>query len=204
MGIFTQIRKDAFEQIQADTGVLLKNFDPETATFQNEDIITTTSGGITVNCTPTYSDWGEDIDNVPNNMKEFKHLDTWECTVETTAIDTSAEMIRLALGSADIDGTEITPRASLKQTDFTDLWWVGDKIGGGLVACQVLNALSTGGLSLKTGKNEKGQMSITLTGHVSINNQDVMPMKFYSTDAPPESDTETLSLNKYDDKPIEY
>ena len=67
MGNFTQIRKDAFEQIQADTGVLLKNFDPETATYKNDDIITTTSGGITVNCTPTYSDLGEDIDNVPNN-----------------------------------------------------------------------------------------------------------------------------------------
>lgn len=204
MGKFTQIRKDAFEQIQADTGVLLKNFDPETATFQNEDIITTTSGGITINCTPTYSDWGEDIDNVPNDMKEFKHLDSWECTIETTAIDTSPEMIRLALGSADIDGSEITPRASLKQTDFTDLWWVGDKISGGLVACKILNALSTSGLSLKTGKNEKGQMSITLTGHVSINNQGVMPMKFISTDVPTENDTETVSLNKYDDTPEEY
>ncbi len=201
---FTAIRKDAFEQIQSDSGVLLKDFDLETATFQNEDIITTTSGGISINCTPTYSDLGEDIDNVPNNMKEFKHLDSWECTIETTAIDTSAEMIRLALGAADIDGTEITPRVSLKQTDFMDLWWVGDKIGGGLVACKVINALSTGGLSLQTGKNEKGQMSITLTGHISIKNQDVMPMKFYSTDVPKENDIETVSLNKYSTMAEEY
>lgn len=189
MGNFTQIRKDAFEQIQADPGVLLKNFDPETATFQNDDIITTTSGGIQIDCKPVYSDWGEDIDNVPNNMKEFKHIDYWDCSIATTAIDTSAEMIRLALGSADIDGTAIIPRTTLKQTDFTDLWWVGDKIGGGLVACHILNALSTDGLSLKTGKNEKGQISITLTGHVSIEEQDVMPMKFYSTDVPVKDDT---------------
>lgn len=203
MGRFTQIRTDAFEQIQADTGILLKAFDIEKQTFENKDIICTTTGGITVNCTPTYSDWGEDIDNVPNNMKEFKHLDSWECTIETTAIDTTPEAIRLALGAADVDGDKITPRGSLKQTDFSDLWWVGDKVGGGLVACKLINALSTGGLSLKTGKNEKGQMSITLTGHVSAKNQDVMPMEFYSADAPSESEVSPVSLDK-DDTPVEY
>lgn len=203
MGRFTQIRTDAFEQIQADTGILLKAFDIENQTFENKDIICTTTGGITVNCTPTYSDWGEDIDNVPNNMKEFKHLDSWECTIETTAIDTTPEAIRLALGAADVDGDKITPRGSLKQTDFSDLWWVGDKVGGGLVACKLINALSTGGLSLKTGKNEKGQMSITLTGHVSAKNQDVMPMEFYSADAPSESEVSPVSLDK-DDTPVEY
>ena len=42
------------------------------------------------------------------------------------------------------------------------------------------NALSTGGFSLKTTKNGKGQISVELTGHVSISTQDAMPMEFYS------------------------
>ena len=44
------------------------------------------------------------------------------------------------------------------------------------------NALSTAGLSLKTSKDGKGNIGLTLTGHVSINDQDTMPMEFYSVE----------------------
>lgn len=182
MGKFTRISQEAFPQIQADAGVILKNFDPENPKApEDADIVTATSGGINAVCTPTYSDWGEDIDNVPNNMKEFKHLDSWECTISFTALGTSPEAIRLALGAADVIGNKIVPRRDLKQTDFSDLWWVGDRTDGGFVAVCLKNALSTGGFSLQTTKNGKGQVSVTLTGHVSINDQNTMPMEFYST-----------------------
>ncbi len=199
---FNKISKDAFEQIQANAGMLLKSFDPANPTFTDENIITATSGGIKADCVPTYSDWGEDIDNVSNNMKEFKNLDGWESTLGFTALGTSPEMIRLALGAADIDGNKITPRSRLKQTDFSDIWWVGDRVDGGFVACVLRNALSTGGLSLQTSKNSKGQLSVTLTGHVSAENQDEMPMDFYSVE-PEASEPQTFSLKK-DDTPEEY
>ena len=50
------------------------------------------------------------------------------------------------------------------------------------VAVKLINGLSTAGLSLTTSKNGKGNIGITLTGHVSISNQDAMPMEFYSID----------------------
>lgn len=183
MGMFTVIPKDTFDELQLDAGVLLKTFNPaNVAAPADADIICATTGGITVNCTPTYSDLGEDVDNCPVNMMELKHLDSWACSIEFTSLGTSAESIRLALGSADVDGNKITPRKDLAQTDFDDLWWVGDRADGGCVAVKVMNALSTGGFSLKTTKAGKGQISCTLTGHVSINNQDTMPMEFYSID----------------------
>ena len=111
------------------------------------------------------------------------NLDTWTCTLGFTALNMSPEGIRLALGVADIVNQEITPRMSLQQTDFTDaIWWVGDKANGGFVAVKLLNALSTGGLSIQTTKRGKGQTAVTLSGHFSINAQDVVPMKFYSYD----------------------
>lgn len=117
-------------------------------------------------------------------MKEFKHLDGWDCSMSTTALGTTPEMIKLALGAADIDGTsKIVPRRDLDQNDFQDIWWVGDRADGGLVAIQLLNALSTEGFSLQTTKNGKGQFSLSLTGHVSITDQDTVPMVFYSMDA---------------------
>lgn len=190
MGKFTVIPQDTFSGLQLDAGVLLKKFTPATpAAPADEDIICATTGGINATCVPTYSDLGEDVDNCPANMKELKHLDSWECKLSFTSLGLSANAIKLALGAADIGDTSaskqdtITPRRDLKQTDFTDLWWVGDRADGGCVAIQIKNALSTGGFSLQTTKNGKGQLSVELTGHVSIDAQDTMPMVFYSLDA---------------------
>lgn len=232
---FTVIPKDTFDALQLDAGVLLYDFDPENPVApDDEDIICATTGGITVNCTPTYSDFGEDVDNCPNNTKELKHLDGWDCGMSTTALGTSAEMIALSLGAADttIDKTyalttdtalvtgktyytrtgtspnytytavtnpsasslssyyeltssigKVVPRSYLEQTDFKDeIWWVGDKANGGLVAVKMLNALATSGFSLQSSKNGKGQFGLELTGHFSINDQETMPMEFYSVD----------------------
>lgn len=190
MGKFTVIPQDTFTGLQLDAGVLLKKFTPTAPTAPaDEDIICATTGGINATCVPTYSDLGEDVDNCPVNMKELKHLDSWECKLSFTSLGMSANAIKLALGAADIGDTSaskqdtITPRRGLKQTDFTDLWWVGDRADGGCVAIQIKNALSTGGFSLQTTKNGKGQLSVELTGHVSIDAQDTMPMVFYSLDA---------------------
>lgn len=187
MGRFTAIPQDTFNALQLDAGVLLTTFNPAQPTAPADSaIICATTGGIQASCIPTYSDMGKDVDNCPVNMKELKHLDGWECTISTTALGTSPANIKLALGAADIDGTDTTkivPRRSLNQTDFTDIWWVGDKANGGFVAIQLKNALSTGGFSLQTTKNGKGQTQLTLTGHVSINDQDTMPMVFYSSSA---------------------
>ena len=182
MGMFTVIPQSTFEEMQLDAGVLLNTFDPANpAPPADSAIICATTGGITISCVPTYSDFGEDVDNCPNNMKELKHLDSWECTVETNSLGTSPELIKLALGAADINGsTKIVPRRDLAQTDFAHIWWVGDRADGGLVAVKLINALSDGGFSLATTKNGKGQTTLTLKGHVSINAQSVVPMEFYS------------------------
>lgn len=183
MAMFTVIPQDTFEGLQLDAGVLLKTFNPaQPAAPADADIICATTGGINVSCVPTYSDFGEDVDNCPVNMMELKHLDGWDCKMSTTSIGTSPELIRLALGAADVTASsgKIVPRRDLSQDDFSDLWWVGDRADGGMVAVKLMNALSTGGFSLQTTKNGKGQISIELTGHVSIDAQDVVPMEFYS------------------------
>lgn len=193
MARFTAIPQDTFEAMQVEAGILLYNFDIETETYQNEDIICATTGGITASCVPTYSDLGEDVDNCPVNMMELKNLDSWTCSLGFTSLGTDAKGIRLALGAADIDSedpTKIIPRRSLSQGDFSDVWWVGDRADGGMVAIQMVNALSTAGFSLQTTKAGKGQTSVELTGHVSLSAQDKVPMTFYSR--PPTEDEVSL------------
>lgn len=185
MGRFTVIPQDTFNSLQLDAGVLLKRFNPAAPAIIDDDIICATTGGINPSCVPSYEDLGSDVDNVPANMKELKKLTSWECKISTTSLGTSPELIRFSLGAADINAETgaITPRKDLAQTDFADIWWVGDKADGGLVAIQLKNALSTGGFSLQTTKNGKGTIALEITGHVSINAQSVMPMVFYSMDA---------------------
>ena len=179
---FTQVKYGAFKEIQVEAGVVVKYFDPSNPTLDRSNILFTTSGGITITAKPSYTDYFEDVDNVPNNTMEGKQVDDWECSLAFTALDTSAEGVRIQLGAADIDLTDtnrITPRRDLKLSDFEDLWWVGDRADGGLVAVQVLNALSTDGFTLKTTKKGKGTTSVTLTGHYSLDAVDTVPMNFY-------------------------
>lgn len=189
MGMFTSIPQDTFNDLQLDAGMLLKTFNPNSpAAPEDADIISATTGGINITCVPTYSDFFEDVDNAPNNTKEGKHLDGWECKISTTVIGVTEDTIKLALGpstkTAGTTGTsakpaKLVPNAKVVSADFGDVWWVGDRADGGLVAVKLINALSTSGFSLQTTKNGKGQLSIELTGHVSISALTTMPMEFY-------------------------
>ena len=194
MGRYTQIPKDTFDALQLDAGILLYNFSIKDAMaeggigFTDADFICATTGGITAECTAEYSDLAEDVDNAPVNMKEFLHLDGWTCTLGFTSLSNDVKGIRLALGAADVEGDKVTPRRDVKQSDFRDVWWVGDKANGGFVAIHLLNALSSEGFSLSTEKAGKGNIAVTLTGYVSINEQNVVPMEFYSIDGEDESE----------------
>lgn len=189
MGRFTRVSADAFDSLQIDAGVLLTNFDPANPTVpQDTDILCTTTGGVKLDCKPTYSDFGEDVDNVPNNTMELKHLDGWDCTAAFSSIKFNGDNFKMALGAADMTTNggvkKVTPRRDLKKTDFSTVWWVGDKTNGGAVAVRLFNMLSTEGMSIQTTKNNKGTIAMTLTGHVSLSAQDVVPMEFYELPAP--------------------
>ena len=188
---FTQIPTNTFSTLQLNAGILIKGstgFDPATGTVTTDNLLGATTGGINATCIPSFVDFGEDIDNCPKNTKELKKLDSWECKIAATFVTVSTTIAKLMLGAADIgatDTTKITPRVDLEQSDFEDVWFVcdySDKNGatnGGFVAIHLMNALSTAGFSLQTTDKEKGQFSVEFTGHVSIAEQNVVPMEFY-------------------------
>lgn len=199
MGIFTRVASDAMDELQLDAGVLLSFFDPANpyVTPSDDQIIATTTGGINPTCEPEYSDFGEDVDNVPNNMMEFKHLDGWNCAMAFSSIKFNSDNTVWALGAADkttlANGvTKIVPRRNVQIADFKDIWWVGDKANGGAFAVCLKNAVSTGGLNIQSTKNGKGTSQQTLTGHVSIHDQNTMPMEFY--DIPAENAASTFPV----------
>jgi hypothetical protein len=195
MGKFTRVTPELFDELQVDAGILLTDFDPSDPASLNEaNIICATTGGINPQCIATYEDLFEDVDNAPNNTMEGKKLTGWDCKIGTTAIGISPRLLKLSLGAADAAGKRVVPRRDLKQSDFSTLWWVGDLANGGFAAIKLLHALSTGGFALQTAKNGKGQVSLEITGHASINAINKVPMEFFV--APPTEYTITNTLTK--------
>lgn len=182
---YTKIPETTFQNLQLNAGVLLSAFNPESATVANESIIGATTGGVNFTATPTFSDYGEDIDNCPKNMKELKKLDAWEISMSGTYVTVDANAVKALVGAADVSGNKITPRNDLKLTDFTDVWWVGDysdqngETNGGFVAIHMMNALSTGGFAIQSSDNGKGNFAFTYTAHYSIDAQETVPFEVY-------------------------
>ena len=182
---YTKIPETTFKNLQLNAGVLLSDFNPATAEVSNEAIIGATTGGVNFTATPTFSDYGEDIDNCPKNMKELKKLDSWEISLSGTYVTVDANAVKALVGAADVSGNKITPRNDLKLTDFTDVWWVGDysdqngETNGGFVAIHMMNALSTGGFAIKSSDSGKGNFSFTYTAHYSMSAQDTVPFEVY-------------------------
>ena len=185
---YTKIPENTFQNIQLNAGVLLSSFTPSSVTVSNEAIIGATTGGINFTATPTYIDFGEDIDNCPKNMKELKKLDSWEAKCSGTFVTIDTAVAKSLIGAADIgtsDTTKVTPRNDLAQADFSDIWIVGDysdkngDTNGGFIAIHMMNALSTGGFQIKTADKAKGQFAFEYTAHYSMSAQGTVPFEVY-------------------------
>lgn len=183
---FTQIPANTFQNLQMNAGILVSGFSP--ATGEVTGLLGATTGGVQFTDAVEYSDFGEDIDNCPKNTKELKHLDSHEVKMSGTFVTIDATQAKRLAGAADadsLDATHIIPRNDLLQTDFEDLWWIGDYsdvntgANAGYLAIHLKNALNTGGFQIQSGDKAKGQFAFEFTGHYSINAQAEVPYEIY-------------------------
>ncbi|MBQ3330805.1 MAG: hypothetical protein IJG87_06465 [Ruminococcus sp.] len=196
---YTKIPENTFQTLQMNAGVLLSTFDPTSPAVVDANILAATSGGINFTATPSFIDFGEDIDNCPKNTKELKKLDDWEVKCTGTFVAISASLAARLAAAADVASTKITPRRDLAAADFKDLWLVGDYSNvnedgtgqsaqkAGFVAIHMMNTLSTGGFQLQTGDKAKGQFAFEFTSHFSMDAQDTVPFEIYVSVGTPAS-----------------
>lgn len=201
---YTAYPATAFQNLVINAGVLLTDFNPADGTYTNGSILGATSGGINFTATPNFTDFGEDMDNVPKNTKELKRLDDWEIKMSGTLISATPATARYLAALADLSGNKITPRDTLDLTantgDFRTLWLVADYSdkntgsGAGFIAIKMMNALSTGGFQLQTADKEKGQFSFEFTAHYSKDAADTVPFEIYVVSGSSTSDTPSIRL----------
>ena len=186
---FTQIPSDTFKKLQLNAGVLATTFEPSTGTLTATNVIGATTGGISFEATPEYTDFGEDIDNCPKNTMELKKLTSWEVILSGTFVTMDTAVAKSMTGAADIDRsdpTKVVPRNDVDvEKDFSDIWFVGDYSdentgeSAGFIAIRVINALSTGGFKLQTTDKGKGNFEFEYTGHYSMSAQGTVPFEVY-------------------------
>ncbi|MBQ9041417.1 MAG: cadherin-like beta sandwich domain-containing protein [Eggerthellaceae bacterium] len=182
---YTQIASDAFQKLQLNAGMLLSDFNPETGALKEDDILAATGGGVSFEATPTYIDFGDDIDNVPANTMELKQLDYYDVKISGTAKTADRPFAKRVIAAADINGNKVMPRSVLKQDDFDDIWWVGDYSDvttgddAGFMAIHMKNTLSTGGFKIQSNDKGKGDFAFEFTAHYSINDIDTVPFEIY-------------------------
>lgn len=186
---FTKIPADTFKKLQLNAGMLATDFNPTGGELEEQDIVGATSGGVSFTATPSFSDFGEDIDNCPANMMELKVLDTWEVTMSGSLVTMDTKAAKLLIGAAEVSGNKVTPRGDLLTTDFGDLWLIGDYSDvnedgssagkAGFLAVHMLNSLSTGGFAIQSNDAGKGTFDFEFTGHYSMSAQDTVPFELY-------------------------
>lgn len=195
---FTKINPNTFKQLQLNAGILLSSFTPSSPTVTTSDILAATTGGLNFKATPSFLDFGADVDNAPKNTKELTRLDEWDTTCEGTMVTVTTAIAKKLAAAADIDSTDtskIVPRRDLKSTDFADLWIVGDysdvndDTNGGFIAIHMINTLSTGGFQMQTADKDKGKFAFSFKAHYSLASPDTVPFELYvkagTTPTPP-------------------
>lgn len=192
MAKFTQIPTDTFKKLQLNAGILTTEFDPKSGELTASNIIGATSGGVSFEAVPTFTDFGEDIDNCPKNTKELKRIDMWECKMSGSFVTMDTKVATSVVGAAAVasdDSTKVVPHNAIDAKDFKDIWWVGDysdvNVDGssagkaGFIAIKLANALSTGGFKIQSGDKAKGTFEFEYTGHYSMENINTVPFELY-------------------------
>lgn len=183
---YTQIPTTTFQNIQLNAGILVDDFNVETGVIGR--ILGATTGGIAFADSVEFTDFGDDIDNCPKNMLELKKLESHEVTMGGTFVTINSETAKDLIGAADVDELDerhIVPRNDLATSDFKTIWWIGDYSdkntgdNAGFVAIKLLNALNTGGFSIQSTDNGKGQFAFSFMGHYSMDAQDTVPYELY-------------------------
>lgn len=182
---YTKVAADAFEKLVMNAGIITDSFVPDTAVVGN--ILAATTGGLQFASNPTYTDFGEDVDNVPNNTKQLLRITAFDPVLSGTMLTVDADIIKAQIGAADADTptsagvTKITPRATLEDEDFDDIWFIADYsdvntgTSAGFIAIHIMNAMNRTGFQLQTGKNAKGQSTFEFHGHYDITDEDQTP-----------------------------
>lgn len=200
--LYTQVPANTFDTLQMNAGIVTDEFTPATGVIGN--ILGATTGGLTFNSNPEYTDFGEDIDNVPPNTWQLKRIARYDPALSGNFVSMTSALAKMLSGAgayATGDTTHIIPSHKLVEDDFKDFWVIGDYSANnngvgtaGYVAIHIIHGLNTGGFQWNTTKDGKGQFAFDFHGHYDLNDIDKVPYEIYVKAGVPDDEGELVDL----------
>lgn len=186
---FTGVTNDTPENLLLNAGVLLSSFDPSTPTIPSSDIIGATRGGATFSAVPTIHQVA--ADGAPTNMVGMDRIDEWVVTLNATLIEFKEGNIQLAFGSSlhysevqsqTHDVAKYDVEHDLINTDYKDIWWVGPKSDGSIIAIHIVNGLNKSGFTVTVTDKGEATLPISIIAHydMSMIAQGKAPFEIYN------------------------
>lgn len=179
--MLTGFTADTKQNIQLGAGVLTTSY-TQGGTISPTDIIGATKGGGSFTAVPT--ERTIDADGIPANVKGMRVIDDWVVTLNTTLIEFKKDDILLALGggatATDVDDvTTFKCSSDIADTDYKDIYWIGDTGDGKQIVIKIKNALNTGGLNFTITNKGEGSYSLSLIGHYDASDLKTAPFEIY-------------------------
>lgn len=187
--IYSGYTDETAKSLLLDAGAFFKNYNVASDTFASAvaagKLLGATQGGGTFAAIPTIRKI--ETDGVKGAAKGMEVIDEWVITISANMKEIKKETIQISLAAATIDTTTnanydiISAKNEIALTDYIDnITWVGRLSGtNDPVIIQVYNALSTGGLTLKTQDKNEAVIALTFTGHYSDTDLDTPPFDIY-------------------------
>lgn len=183
---FTQVPLNTMQALQMNAGIVVDNFTPATGVVGN--ILGATGGGTEFDPHPTYVDRGDGIDNMPANTWQLKDIDHFEPHFTGTFKTMTAAFAKVMQAGATLESSHIIPGNKLRESDFDDVWLVGDYSDknedgtgatAGFVAIHLKNAMNVLGFRWKTNNKDKGDFAFDFQGHYDLEHIDQAPFEIY-------------------------
>jgi hypothetical protein len=173
------VTQQTFQRLQLGEGAFLKT--KYTSTLTDDMILSATRGGATITIAPRYRTRA--VDGVPENTKGAKAVDSVAVNASFVALNSTPEFVKRALEVADLTGNIIKLRHKVEDSDYEDLFWLGEISDGRKVQITFKNAFNETGLSLRATQNNEGELSMNFSGNYDLNNLDTPPVEIEFLDA---------------------
>lgn len=201
---YTKVKSDTFQTLQLNAGILVKGFDPSDGSYTS--ILGATTGGLSFNSNPNFSDFGEDVDNCPPNTKQLKRIMSYDPAISGTFTACTPELADTLVAAGIIDSNSaahIIPSHKLTDADFIDITAVGDYSdvntgeSAGFLAITIQNALNTSGFKWTSNKDGKGQFAFDYHGHYDYDDPDSAPFDIYVKAGTGTNPTPSVTINRH-------
>ena len=197
-GLTSPIRKAAFDNLQLNAGIFVKNFDMSAITdaaalkaavaaavTAGTNLLGVTRGGGTFNVTREMRE--PEVDGRRYSFVGGRFVDSTDAYLSTTLLETNPDNFVIGLGSASktTSGkvTTVTMHTAIEDNDYlTSLTWIGDLSDGRIVAITLYNALNTSDFTFTFTDKGEGTYTVEFHAHqAEVDDYDQAPfdVKFF-------------------------